>query len=119
MGIWSSVCAALTLVTFLTYLLDPASFPYPERPIVTLSACYLMVATGYLLRMVVGYEGLACHAPVSPSSPHIPAAAGVDGSADASASSFLVLTRDGLGSNVGCAVVFWLTYYFSMAASIW
>uniref|UniRef100_A0A1I8F2G6 G_PROTEIN_RECEP_F2_4 domain-containing protein n=1 Tax=Macrostomum lignano TaxID=282301 RepID=A0A1I8F2G6_9PLAT len=44
-GMWSILCAR---------------FNYPERPIVMLSACYVMVSAGYIVRLAVGPQTIAC-----------------------------------------------------------
>ena len=35
-------------------------FYYPERCIIFLSTCYLMVSFGFLIRIYVGHENVAC-----------------------------------------------------------
>ncbi|KRZ72982.1 Frizzled-8 [Trichinella papuae] len=94
-GLWAVLCFMSTLVTVLTFLIDMHRFHYPERPIIFLSFCYLMVSGGYLIRLVVGHDPVAC-----------------DGSAIRTGSS-------GSGPAAVCTVVFLLTYFFSMASSVW
>ena len=70
-------------------------FKYPERPIVYLSACYLMVSVGYLIRLWRGHEEIACKGNI---------------------------VRYGIETgptSAGCTVVFLLVYYFGMASSLW
>nr|NVI73937.1 frizzled 2 [Cucujiformia] len=67
-------------------------FEHPERPIVFLSACYCLVAIGYLIRIMIGHEYVAC-----------------DGAA----------IRYNLNGPSICALVFLLVYFFGMASSIW
>lgn len=55
-ALWSGLCAASTLMTLTTFLIDSQRFKYPERPIVYLSACYFMVALGYLARLALGRD---------------------------------------------------------------
>ncbi|KAF7234302.1 hypothetical protein EG68_04046 [Paragonimus skrjabini miyazakii] len=52
-GLWSCLCAASTLFTVLTFLIDMPRFQYPERPIIFLSACYLMVALTYVAGFIL------------------------------------------------------------------
>lgn len=44
-SLWSGLCALSTFMTITTFLIDRQRFKYPERPIVFLSGCYLMVGT--------------------------------------------------------------------------
>lgn len=90
--LWSGLCAVSTLMTLTTFLIDTERFKYPERPIVFLSACYFLVSVGYLVRVVVGHEEIAC-----------------DGSA---------IRYSSTGPSM-CTLVFLLVYYFGMASSIW
>ncbi|PAA74726.1 hypothetical protein BOX15_Mlig033728g1 [Macrostomum lignano] len=92
MGIWSILCAASSTLTVLTFLLDTRRFSYPERPIVMMSACYMMVSAGYILRLAVGRDAIAC-----------------DGR----------LLRYGSTGPWLCTVVFLLTYLFGMASCVW
>lgn len=89
---WSILCCISTFLTFITFLMDRKRFVYPERPIILLSACYFMSSTGYILRIIVGKEAVACSAEN---------------------------TRHGAMESPLCTVVFLLTYYFGMAACIW
>lgn len=90
--LWSGLCAVSTLMTLTTFLIDTERFKYPERPIIFLSACYFLVSVGYLVRVVVGHEEIAC-----------------DGS---------IIRYSSKGSSM-CTLVFLLVYYFGMASSIW
>nr|AID23639.1 frizzled-7 [Hofstenia miamia] len=93
LALWSFLCSASTLLVFLTFLIDTARFPYPERPIIFLSVCYFMVAAGFLTRGIFGHK-IAC----STDHPE--------------------MVRYEAGS-VLCTVVFVLVYYFGMAAALW
>ncbi|VDM01491.1 unnamed protein product [Schistocephalus solidus] len=53
-GLWSGLCAASTLFTVLTFLIDMNRFQYPERPIIFLSFCYLVVAVTYITGLSFG-----------------------------------------------------------------
>ncbi|XP_068618491.1 frizzled-2 [Battus philenor] len=91
-ALWSGLCAVSTLMTLTTFLIDSQRFKYPERPIVYLSACYFMVALGYLARLVLGHDEIACDGAVIKTSANGPSA---------------------------CTLVFILVYFFGMASSIW
>ncbi|KAL1245477.1 Frizzled-8 [Trichinella spiralis] len=94
-GLWAVLCFMSTLVTVLNFLIDMHRFHYLERLINFLSFCYLMVSGEYLIRLEVGHDPVAC-----------------DGSAIRNGSS-------GSGLADACTVVFLLTYFFSMASSVW
>ncbi|XP_044737682.1 frizzled-2 [Chrysoperla carnea] len=90
--LWSGLCAASTLMTLTTFLIDTERFKYPERPIIFLSACYFLVSCGYLVRVFMGHEEIAC-----------------DGKS-------IKYSTTGPSS---CTLVFLLVYFFGMASSIW
>lgn len=92
LGVWAVLCALSTLITVATFLANPSRFQYPERPIIYLSACYFMIAIGYIVRVIIGHKIIACDGPVIRRSTTGPAQ---------------------------CSIVFILTYVFGMAASVW
>ncbi|KAK0092759.1 hypothetical protein PV326_000656 [Microctonus aethiopoides] len=92
LALWSGLCAASTLTTVITFLIDTQRFKYPERPIVFLSACYFVVSLGYLARSVLGYEEIACDGPA---------------------------LRYGAQGPGTCVTVFLMIYFFGMASSVW
>ncbi|KAF7259106.1 hypothetical protein EG68_03805 [Paragonimus skrjabini miyazakii] len=92
LGLWAVLCILSTLATVATFIADPGRFQYPERPIIYLSACYLMVALGYLIRVGLGHDSIACDGPV---------------------------LRRGSTGPAQCSIVFLLTYVFGMASSVW
>lgn len=91
-GSWSILCCVSTLLTVLTFFIDMERFEYPERPIIFLSGCYLMVSIGYIIRLAAGHQAVAC-----------------DGN-------FIRYQTTGPAL---CTVVFLLIYFFGMASSIW
>ncbi|KAB0337561.1 hypothetical protein FD754_025119 [Muntiacus muntjak] len=93
-GLWSVLCFISTSTTVATFLIDMECFRYPERPIIFLSACYLCVSLGFLVRLVVGHASVACSREHS----HI----------------HYKTTRPAL-----CTVILLLVYFFGMASSIW
>lgn len=60
--VWTLLCMVSTVCTTCTFLIEPSRFKYPEKPIVYLSICYLFVSAGYLTRLLVGHERMACDA---------------------------------------------------------
>lgn len=131
--LFSCVCAVSTLLTLLTFISDTQRFQYPERCIIFLSACYLMVSLGFLLRLYVGHEGVACDL----------LAGGSGGSSTGDSIGGQQLSRrvaqdavqeratepgellsliryQNTGQIPGnCLVIFWLLYYFGMCAAVW
>ncbi|CAM9846840.1 unnamed protein product [Lampetra planeri] len=95
-GLWSVACFFASLTTVLTFMIDVRRFQYPERPIVLISSCYLFVSLGYIVRLVAGHDGVACSR--EPERRHV----------------LYETTGPAL-----CTTVFLLTYFFSMASSIW
>lgn len=57
---WSILCLISTFFTVSTYLIDRDRFRYPERPIVFLAACYMIIScvhiTGYFMK-----DEVACY----------------------------------------------------------
>lgn len=91
-ALWSVLCCLFTLMTLTTFFIDTERFKYPERPIVYLSACYFLVSVGYLIRVVLGHEEVACESK---------------------------MIRYNATGPTPCTVVFLLVYFFGMASSIW
>ncbi|XP_072746441.1 frizzled-7 [Anoplolepis gracilipes] len=102
-GTWASICAASCFFTFLTFLIDTDRFRYPERPIIFLSVCYLMVALVYVIGWAAG-NSIACREPFPPPM----------GIRIQMASTITQGTKHEL-----CTVLFMVLYFFGMASSIW
>ncbi|XP_021573909.1 frizzled-10, partial [Carlito syrichta] len=96
LAVWAALCFFSSAFTVLTFLVDPARFRYPERPIIFLSMCYCVYSLGYLIRLFAGAESIACDR---------------DGGR-------LYVIQEGLEST-GCTLVFLVLYYFGMASSLW
>ncbi|KAM9476097.1 frizzled-10 [Clarias gariepinus] len=95
-AIWSILCFISSAFTVLTFLIDPQRFRYPERPIIFLSMSYCVYSVGYLIRLFVGAENVACDRD----------------------SGVQYIIQEGLEST-GCTIVFLILYYFGMASSLW
>lgn len=91
-GSWSILCCISTLLTMITFFVDMQRFEYPERPIIFLSGCYLMISIGYIIRLIAGQEAVACNGDTIRYQTTGPAL---------------------------CTIVFLLIYFFGMASSIW
>nr|XP_006209593.1 frizzled-10 [Vicugna pacos] len=96
LAVWSGLCFFSSAFTVLTFLIDPARFRYPERPIIFLSMCYCVYSVGYIIRLFAGAESIACDRD----------------------SGQLYVIQEGLEST-GCTLVFLVLYYFGMASSLW
>ncbi|XP_022239628.1 frizzled-5-like [Limulus polyphemus] len=93
LSIWAVLCCVSTTITVTTFMIDMKRFRYPERPIIFLSGCYLMVSIGYLIRIGMGHEAVAC-----------------DGS---------IVRYQNSERSAPCTIVFLLIYFFGMASSLW
>ncbi|XP_076316732.1 frizzled-5-like [Tachypleus tridentatus] len=93
LGLWAVLCCLSTSITVTTFLIDVKRFRYPERPIIFLSGCYLMVSVGYLIRIGVGHNTVAC-----------------DGT---------IIVYPNSERSATCTIVFLLIYFFGMASSLW
>lgn len=107
---WALLCAASTLATVLTFLIDMSRFRYPERPIIFLSGCYFIVAVVYIAGFFLQNE-VACSGPFKPSG-----ALALEG--DASAIYRPKIITQGT-KREGCTILFMLLYFFTMASQIW
>ena len=110
LSVWSILCCLSTSLTFTTFLMDPARFHYPERPIMYLSLCYLLVSTGYLIRITAGHDTIACQLQRP----------GAGLSYDNRLVSRVGMPATGSSEvSVLCTAVFVLIYFFSMSSSVW
>nr|XP_033787419.1 frizzled-8 [Geotrypetes seraphini] len=120
-GLWSVLCFISTLATVATFLIDMERFKYPERPIIFLSACYLFVSAGYLVRLVAGHEQVACSGggageppPPPPAPPPQPPPLQPPPPPHEPEHVHYETTGPAL-----CTLVFLLVYFFGMASSLW
>ena len=96
-ALWSALCLFSTSVTVLTFAVDRHRFRYPERAIIFLSACYALVAVGYIVRLAAGHEAVACQ------------------KLDEATS----VIRYATTGPAACTSVFLLIYFFGMASCLW
>lgn len=94
LGLWSIIAFIGTVLTTATFLIDRSRFSHTERPIVIISFCYILVAFGYVIRLIYGHESIACN-------------------------SNLNLIRYSATGPAQCTSVFFLTYFFTNVAWIW
>ena len=57
---WSIACFSISVITCITFAIQPIKVDYPERPILFLSCCYLFMSIGYGIRFVIGHEKMSC-----------------------------------------------------------
>ncbi|XP_065073615.1 frizzled-like [Ochlerotatus camptorhynchus] len=104
-GSWAAVCVASCLFTVLTFLIDSSRFRYPERPIVFLAICYLIVGCAYVAGLGAG-DSVACREPFQP---HI----------KLGRMQMLATITQGHRQSTSCTVLFMALYFCSMAAFAW
>ena len=110
LSVWAILCCLSTSLTFSTFLMDPGRFHYPERPIMFLSLCYLLVSIGYLIRVTLGHEEVSCQ---------------LQRPSEALSYDNKLMSRVGMPAagaseaSILCTTVFVLVYFFSMASSVW
>ncbi|EJW85305.1 hypothetical protein WUBG_03784, partial [Wuchereria bancrofti] len=97
MLLWASINLGVTAFTVLTFIIDRQRFRFPERSIFYLSACYMLFSLPPLSRAVFPYERIVCD--------KLP-----------TGQTFLIV---GTLDNTSCVMSFILTYYFSVASSLW
>ncbi|CAG5096068.1 Oidioi.mRNA.OKI2018_I69.XSR.g14463.t1.cds [Oikopleura dioica] len=104
---WSVLCLISTLFTVLTYVIDKERFKYPERPIVFLAACYLIVSIVY----ITGYfndNDVACTSNNPYENPN-----------DRLFSKHPTLIVVQGTKNQSCTILFMILYFSTMASCIW
>lgn len=104
-GSWAAVCCASCLFTFLTFLIDPSRFRYPERPIVFLAICYLVVGIVYVAGLGAG-DSVACREPFPPRY------------AKGKLQMLSTITM-GHGQTSYCTILFMALYFCCMSAFAW
>ncbi|KAL4704060.1 hypothetical protein ACJJTC_001982 [Scirpophaga incertulas] len=101
-GTWATLCTLSCLFTVSTFLIDTDRFRYPERPIIFLSVCYLMVAAAYVIGWSAG-DSISCQGPFPISGSRSPN---------------ITIISQGT-KHEPCTILFMVVYFFSMASSIW
>jgi len=101
--IWATLCFCSTCFTILTFLVEVSRFRYPERPIIFLSGCYMLVALAYIIgssSSLTSGNALVCQLQKTQ----------------------LLETKEFVAQGTDyypCTVLFMITYFFGMASSIW
>ncbi|XP_070071962.1 frizzled isoform X4 [Drosophila takahashii] len=104
-GSWAAVCVASCLFTVLTFLIDSSRFRYPERAIVFLAVCYLVVGCAYVAGLGAG-DSVSCREPFPP-----PVKLG--------RLQMMSTITQGHRQTTSCTVLFMALYFCCMAAFAW
>lgn len=94
--ILASLCFLSTLLTVLTFLLDPSRFHYPWRPIVFLALSFNVHSLGYFFALVLGRSVVTCPG-----------------------NEFITTSVAWRWVHTPCILVFGLLYYSMMAGFLW
>ena len=102
------VCIAFTVFTVGTFLIDRQRYHYPERPVIFLALCYLILSVAFVVGTIVKLD--------NPSGSY----ACSDTSDDQNSFVFQRLP-DAIPTyrSASCVILFIFVYYFQMAAAIW
>lgn len=101
-GSWAIVCAISCLFTVLTFTLNTSRFRYPERPIIFLSVCYLVVSVIYAIGFISD-DQVACRPPFPAPEKRLQ----------------MVPTIVQGTKSAPCTIMFIGLYFFTMASSLW
>lgn len=104
---WSVLCLISTLFTVLTYVIDKDRFKYPERPIVFLAACYLIVSVVYITGYFHGND-VAC----TKNNPYV----NPDDRLFSENPTLIVVQGT---KNQSCTILFMVLYFSTFASCIW
>jgi len=88
------------LFTMLTFLIETSRFRYPERPIIFLSGCYMIISLAYLIGSTQSNHSLICKSYKNVKMQNV---------------DYLVQGVE----HVPCTLLFMMIYYFGMASSVW
>ena len=106
-AIWSSLCVTSTAFTILTFLIDRHRFEYPERPIIYLLLCYLVIGLVYLFGSFMG-DKVACNKPF---------ASPITGASMTNIRMVETVTQG--NKKEGCTFLFMSLYFCTIASSVW
>lgn len=112
--LFAVICVLFTLFTVATFLIDRRRFHYPERPIIFISFCYLVVSLVYIVGTISKLSGrqnqaFSCSDEISVSN-------------DKLSSSFVFQSLPNSESTfktASCVILFVVVYFFQMASSVW
>ena len=101
------ICIGFTIFTVGTFLIDRQRYHYPERPVIFLALCYLILSLAYVVGAIVKLE--------NPSSSYA-----CSDTADETSFIFQRLPdATPTYHSASCVILFIFVYYFQMAGAIW
>ncbi len=111
--LFAVICVAFTLFTVATFLIDRHRFHYPERPIIFISFCYLVISILYIVGAISKLSGsekesFSCSDEVT--------------EPNRQSSSFVMQRLPNSESSyksASCVILFVTLYFFQMASGIW
>ena len=101
------ICIGFTIFTVGTFLIDRQRYHYPERPVIFLALCYLILSLAYVVGAIVKLE--------NPSSSY----ACSDTADDASFIFQRLPDATPTYHSASCVILFIFIYYFQMVGAIW
>ncbi len=112
--VFAIACVLFTLFTVATFLIDRHRFHYPERPIIYLSFCYLIISIAYIVGSISKLTGQATDSFACSENEFLEEFPGgqsyVFQSLPNSATTY---------KSASCVILFVLVYFFQMASAIW
>ena len=112
--LFAIVCTFFTLFTVATFLIDRRRFHYPERPIIFISFCYLVVAVVYVVGSISKLasnqnQAFSCSDEI-----------GMASSRHSSSFVFQSLpNNESTYKTASCVILFVVVYFFQMASAVW
>ena len=112
--LFAILCVLFTLFTVATFLIDRRRFHYPERPIIFLSFCYLVVSIIYIVGAISKLVGNKSQAF---------SCSDVNFQPNERISSSFVMQRlpnsESTYKSASCVILFVVVYFFHMASGMW
>lgn len=103
-GLWAAIGLVSSLFALVTLSIEKTRFEYPERPIIFLTVCYVVVSSVYFLGYFLG-DSASCNAPFAPPGGHT--------------NIQMVRTITQGNKLEHCTLIFMTLYYFVMANAMW
>lgn len=100
MAIWSLLCLFVSIVTFLTWVLNYKAIKSPESPVYCIALSYTFMTLSYTISIAVGEQGLTCNPDIK------------------NALNESALITNGLHFPL-CITLFSVTYFFTLSSWLW
>lgn len=110
--IFALICVVFTVFTVATFLIDRRRFHYPERPIIFLSFCYLVISIAYIVGVISKLAGgsIRAFSCFTDDSDRTNLVNNVYQRLPNSEATF---------NSASCVILFMLVYFFQMASAMW